>query len=63
MEIFSIVGAIYLVMVSFATWGLNYLEDRIAIPGFERPKILLKKAENYVHGTNRFALRRWNSFL
>ncbi len=38
LEIFSIVGAIYLVMVSIATWGLNYLEDRIAIPGFGRPK-------------------------
>ena len=39
LEIFSIVGAVYLVLVSFTTWGLNYLEDRVAVPGFERPKI------------------------
>ena len=39
MEIFLIVGAVYLVLVSFASWGLNYLEDRVAIPGFERPNV------------------------
>ncbi len=36
MEIFMIVGAIYLLMVSLATWGLNRLEDFVAVPGFER---------------------------
>ena len=36
MEIFMIVGAIYLVLVSLATWGLNRLEDAVAVPGFER---------------------------
>ncbi|MEH0021150.1 MAG: amino acid ABC transporter permease [Desulfobacter sp.] len=35
-EIFTIVGAVYLVLVSLATWGLNTIEDRLAIPGFER---------------------------
>jgi polar amino acid transport system permease protein len=39
LEIFSIAGAIYLVLVSFATWGLNRLEDTISIPGFERAKV------------------------
>jgi polar amino acid transport system permease protein len=36
MEIFMIVGAVYLVLVSLATWGLNRLEDTVAVPGFER---------------------------
>jgi polar amino acid transport system permease protein len=36
LEIFMVVGAIYLVLVSLATWGLNRLEDRVAVPGFER---------------------------
>ena len=36
LEIFLVVGAIYLVLVSLATWGLNRLEDRVAVPGFER---------------------------
>jgi polar amino acid transport system permease protein len=35
LEIFMIVGAVYLVLVSLATWGLNRLEDFIAVPGFE----------------------------
>ncbi len=39
LEIFMIVGLIYLAMVSVATWGLNALEDYVAVPGFERPKI------------------------
>ena len=39
LEIFMIVGAIYLMMVSLATWGLNCLEDAVSVPGFERPKI------------------------
>jgi polar amino acid transport system permease protein len=36
MEIFMIAGAIYLVLVSIATWVLNHLEDAVAVPGFER---------------------------
>lgn len=39
LEIFLIVGAVYLALVSLATWGLNTLEDAICVPGFERPKI------------------------
>jgi polar amino acid transport system permease protein len=39
LEIFLIVGAVYLALVSITTWGLNYLEDFLAIPGFERPRI------------------------
>ena len=35
-EVFSIVGAVYLLLVSVATWALNFLEERFAIPGFER---------------------------
>jgi polar amino acid transport system permease protein len=35
LEVFFIVGAIYLVLVSLASWGLNRLEDFVAIPGFE----------------------------
>lgn len=37
-EIFFIVGGVYLVLVSFATWILNSVEDRVSIPGFERPR-------------------------
>lgn len=37
-EIFFIVGAVYLVLVSFATWALNSLEDYIGVPGFERAR-------------------------
>ena len=39
LEIFLIVGAIYLVLVSLATWGLNYLENIFSVPGFEQPKV------------------------
>jgi polar amino acid transport system permease protein len=39
LEIFLIAGAVYLVLVSLATWGLNTLEDMVSVPGFERPKI------------------------
>jgi len=34
-EIFFIVGAIYLALVSVATWILNYVERRVSVPGFE----------------------------
>ena len=37
-EVFSIVGAVYLVLVSFATWLLNFLEARFSIPGFEQTR-------------------------
>ena len=36
LEVFFIVGAIYLALVSLATWGLTRLEDAVSIPGFER---------------------------
>ncbi|GBC61272.1 amino acid ABC transporter permease [Desulfonema ishimotonii] len=35
-EVFLIVGAVYLVLVSVATWILSTLEERFSIPGFER---------------------------
>ena len=38
LEIFLIVGAVYLMLVSLATCGLNRLEDAIGVPGFQRPK-------------------------
>ena len=34
-EAFFVVGAIYLALVSLATWGLNRLENFTRIPGFE----------------------------
>ena len=37
-EIFFIVGGIYLVLVSIATWGLNRIESSVQTPGFERPQ-------------------------
>ena len=40
MEIFIIVGAIYLLLVSVVSWGLNRLEGWIAVPGFDRPHTL-----------------------
>lgn len=33
-EVFMVVGLYYLVLVSLATWGLNWLERRLAVPGF-----------------------------
>lgn len=36
LEVFFVVGAIYLALVSLATWGLTRLEDAVSIPGFER---------------------------
>lgn len=33
-EVFLVVGAYYLAMVTLATWLLRWLEDRFAIPGF-----------------------------
>ncbi len=38
MELFLIAGAIYLVLVSIATWILNNVEDWLAVPGFEPPR-------------------------
>lgn len=35
-EVFVIVGVIYLGMVSIASWLLSRLENHLAIPGFER---------------------------
>lgn len=35
-EVFLVVGAYYLVLVSLATWGLRTLERRLHIPGFGR---------------------------
>ena len=33
-EVFLVVGAYYLVMVTLATWLLHWLEQRYRIPGF-----------------------------
>jgi polar amino acid transport system permease protein len=35
LEVFFVVGAIYLALVSLASWGLNRLERYVSIPGFE----------------------------
>jgi polar amino acid transport system permease protein len=35
LEVFFVVGAMYLLLVSLATWGLNRLESAVSIPGFE----------------------------
>jgi polar amino acid transport system permease protein len=35
LEVFFVVGAVYLALVSLASWGLNRLEDTVTIPGFE----------------------------
>ena len=35
LEVFFVVGAIYLALVSFASWGLKRLENFVSIPGFE----------------------------
>ena len=37
-EVFTVVGGFYLLLVSVASWLLKYLETRWAIPGFERHK-------------------------
>lgn len=37
-EVFFIVGGVYLVLVSVATWILNRIEDLVSVPGFERPR-------------------------
>jgi polar amino acid transport system permease protein len=37
-EVFMIVGTIYLFLVSLASWMLSRLETRLALPGFERYK-------------------------
>jgi len=37
-EIFLIVGAFYLVLVSLAAWVLRHLEDRLSLPGFQLHK-------------------------
>ncbi len=34
-EMFFIAGAIYLMLVSIATWILNFAEKRLSLPGFE----------------------------
>ena len=33
-EVYAVAACYYLFMVTLATWGLSYLEKRIAIPGF-----------------------------
>jgi len=38
-EVFLATGFLYLVVVSFATWLLNWIEDRVSLPGFERHRI------------------------
>ncbi len=38
MELFLIAGAIYLFLVSIATWILNHVEGWLAVPGFEPPR-------------------------
>jgi hypothetical protein len=30
-----VVGAVYLALVSLASWGLSRLENMVSIPGFE----------------------------
>ncbi|NJB69271.1 polar amino acid transport system permease protein [Desulfobaculum xiamenense] len=37
-EVFSVVGLYYLLIVSLATWGLKRLEERTSIPGFNRAR-------------------------
>ncbi len=38
LEVFFVVGGVYLALVSLATWGLGRLEGFVAIPGFERTR-------------------------
>jgi polar amino acid transport system permease protein len=35
LEVFLVVAAVYLLLVSIATWGLDRLEARVAVPGFQ----------------------------
>jgi polar amino acid transport system permease protein len=35
LEVFFVVGAVYLALVSLASWGLSRLEAAVSIPGFE----------------------------
>jgi len=38
-DVFSIVGIVYLILVSIATWILNTVEKQLSIPGFESPRV------------------------
>jgi polar amino acid transport system permease protein len=38
-EVFFIVGIVYLILVSIATWILNTVEKQLSIPGFESPRV------------------------
>jgi polar amino acid transport system permease protein len=38
-EVFLILGAFYLVLVSIANWFLHLLEDRLSLPGFEHHRM------------------------
>ncbi|MEJ5357205.1 MAG: amino acid ABC transporter permease [Desulfobacterales bacterium] len=35
LEVFFVVGAVYLLLVSLASWGLSRLEQAVSLPGFE----------------------------
>jgi polar amino acid transport system permease protein len=35
LEVFFVLGAVYLALVSLASWGLRRLEDIVSLPGFE----------------------------
>ena len=37
-EVFITIGAIYLLLVTVATYGLGILEKRLSLPGFELHK-------------------------
>jgi polar amino acid transport system permease protein len=39
MEVFVMVGAFYLVLISIASWFLGLLEVRLSLPGFERHRM------------------------
>jgi len=38
-DVFSIVGIVYLILVSITTWILNTVEKQLSIPGFESPRV------------------------
>ena len=61
LEIFMVVGAIYLVLVSLATWGLNRLERYVSVPGFECVRPLTLAADHRVAGPH--CQRRCPSYL